>query len=249
MELLRTLSLIAAGAVGAALLKRALGGMSPNPLPRKLRQQLKAFDALEAARAEGPDAVGRLAFGALHGGPFPEGIGGRGAMRAVLTGEHLADMSVRAPLLPKEREALARVKATYEREEEARRPEMERMVAVEAEAMAARQSAQEAAWGAYLKELGLANDEVALAVASVLDDPRKAHPAWFREAVEALKVNRATGGGVWRAYEKWGELSPGAIKAAIRAYRRHGRTSYDEMLRRGMSREVARLVAEEEEGG
>lgn len=246
---LRTLVLMGLGAAGAALLSRLIRGPASNPVPRKLRQQLKAFDALEAARAQGPDVVARLAFGALHGGPFPEGIGGRGAMRAILTGRHLADPSVRAPLRPREEQALARFKAAYEREEEARRPHIEQMVAAEAEAMAARRSAREAAWDAYLRELGLAGDEVAIAVASALDDPRRAHPAWFYEAVEALKVNRATGGAVWRSYEELGELSHGAIKAAIRAYRRHGRTSYDELLRRGMSRDVARLIAEEEEGG
>ena len=247
MELLRTVALIGVGAAGAALLKRAVKGWVQNPVPRKLRQQLRAFDALETARAEGPEAVARLAFGALHGGPFPEGIGGRGAMRAIMTGEHLADPSVRSVLRKSELGALARVKATYEREEAARRPHLERLAAAEAEAVAARRSGTEAAWDRYLRDLGLAGDEVAIAIASVLRDPRQAHPAWFYEAVEALKVNRATGGGVWRAYEERGELSHGAIKAAIRAHRRHGRTSYDELLRRGVSREEARLLAEEEE--
>ena len=87
-------------------------------------------------------------------------------------------------------------------------------------------------WDEYLREHGLEDDEMALVLSRVLEDPSKAHPGWFLEACAALRANRRTNGTIWQRFLDTGVLTYQDVCAAIRAARRHLHTDYDEKRRK-----------------
>lgn len=93
----------------------------------------------------------------------------------------------------------------------------------------------------FLKRVKL-KSSLAKEMAECLEDLRFADAGWFREAYEALLENKRRNGFVWQNVQNEG-MSYEAIRAALKAYRRHNNTNYDELLRSGMDQKDARLYA------
>lgn len=102
-------------------------------------------------------------------------------------------------------------------------------------------------WEEYLTKYGWKGHKTAERIAAVLADPKRCHPSWFSDAVEAWETNKSTGGQLAKLAEN-DQINYEIIRRMVVAFRRHRDTEYDNMLDEGIGKEDARGIIRDEGG-
>lgn len=101
----------------------------------------------------------------------------------------------------------------------------------------------EMAWENFMRDIP--DDEVTRAVKSALDDRPPPTRERFMQYVAALESNRESGGQIWRNYIEGYGIERQDLDVALRAQHRHENTEYDDLLRKGVPREMSREIMQE----
>ena len=110
--------------------------------------------------------------------------------------------------------------------------------------------AQENECRKYFNSIGLNYDQYSKILVDNLDDYMEAHPDWLVEAQDALTYS-IQNRGVMRSWARDGdpEYFYSSLCSAISAHRRHTKTSYDSIDKRGMSEQAIKDLRKDAANG
>ena len=98
-------------------------------------------------------------------------------------------------------------------------------------------------------KVGIEPNKYGLLLADNLDDITQAHIDWLFDAYSALKYSIENKGIMYKFLKNYRDCEGltfyDALCIAIKAYRRHEYTDYDDLLRQGISKETARELIEQ----